>query len=71
MAQNTTTPAHCPGFQQNRDLSAYTCKCPACGAEKEIFSDEFNRPHTCTGCGKPIDFTQCTLEGSTSASDPR
>jgi uncharacterized protein (DUF983 family) len=52
-------------------LSAFTCKCPECGAEKEIFSDEFNRAHNCTACGKPIDFTQCSLEGSASASDPR
>ena len=39
------------------------CKCPECGAEKEIFSDEFDRAHKCAKCGKDIDFAQCTLEG--------
>ena len=39
------------------------CKCPECGTEKEIFSDEFDRAHTCGQCGKEIDFKQCTLEG--------
>ena len=37
--------------------------CPHCGAEKEIFSDEFDKKHTCKQCKKEIDFTQCTLEG--------
>jgi hypothetical protein len=29
----------------------------------ENFSDEFQKDHTCAKCGKPIDFTQCTLDG--------
>jgi len=43
------------------------CKCPNCGKEKEIFSDEFDRPHTCSGCNEPIDFGKCSIEsgGST------
>jgi uncharacterized protein (DUF983 family) len=57
-----TTPQHCPGWEQFKNLKAFTCKCPNCGKEKEIFSDEFNKTHTCSGCGKEIDFTQCTLE---------
>lgn len=65
------TPIHCPGFQDLRHLSSFTCACPECGKEKEIFSDEFNRPHTCSGCGKPIDFTKCTLEGIARDSSPR
>ena len=44
MTQNTTTPAHCPGFENFRKLSAFTCNCPECGKEIEIFSDEFDRP---------------------------
>ncbi|MBF0259195.1 MAG: hypothetical protein HQK62_10220 [Desulfamplus sp.] len=59
-----TTPKHCPGFQNFRSLKSFMCKCPGCGQEKEVFSDEFDRPHKCSGCGKNIDFTQCTLEGS-------
>jgi len=57
-----TTPQHCPGFEYSRDLKSFSCKCPNCGKEKEIFSDEFDREHTCSGCGKEVDFTHCTLE---------
>lgn len=58
-----TTPLHCPGLQDLKNLKAFTCKCPNCDKEKEIFSDEFDREHTCSGCGEVIDFTQCTVEG--------
>lgn len=66
-----TTPNHCPGFEQLRKLSVFTCRCPECGAAKEIFSDEFNRSHTCSACGKPIDFTKCRIDGQATTSDPR
>jgi endogenous inhibitor of DNA gyrase (YacG/DUF329 family) len=71
MPQEGSLPSHCPGFQEFRQLSAFICKCPACGKEKEIFSDEFDRPHVCSGCGRQIDFTQCTIEGSAGRTDPR
>ena len=58
-----STPQHCPGFQQFKDLKVFKCKCPSCGEEKEIFSDEFDKAHVCGSCGKEIDFTQCTLDG--------
>ena len=58
-----STPKHCPGFANFKTLSSFSCKCPSCGQEKEIFSDEFDRTHLCYGCGEQIDFTQCTLEG--------
>ena len=57
-----TTPQHCPGFNDIKNLKSFVCKCPNCGKEKEIFSDEFNRPHKCTGCNEEIDFTKCTLD---------
>ena len=57
-----TTPQHCPGFQQFKNLKSFSCNCPSCGAEKEVFSDEFDKPHKCDKCGKPIDFTKCTLD---------
>jgi uncharacterized protein (DUF983 family) len=66
-----TTPQHCPGFEAFRNLKSFTCKCPKCGASKEIFSDEFKKTHKCDACGKPIDFTQCTLEGSAGSKAPR
>ncbi len=58
-----STPQHCPGFEQFKHLKSFTCKCPQCQEEIEIFSDEFNKPHTCKKCGKEIDFSQCTLSG--------
>jgi transcription initiation factor IIE alpha subunit len=57
-----STPRHCPGFEANKQLQAFICKCPSCGAEKEIFSDEFDKEHTCPGCKEKIDFSKCTLE---------
>jgi uncharacterized protein (DUF983 family) len=71
MAIETTTPQHCPGYANFKSLKSFTCNCPACGAEKEIFSDEFDRPHKCNKCGKPIDFTQCQLSGEGKSLSPR
>ncbi len=59
----TSTPKHCPGFDDFKNLKSFMCKCPECGAQVEIFSDEFDKSHVCPKCKKPIDFTQCTLEG--------
>jgi len=59
-----TTPQHCPGFESFKNLQSFVCKCPECGAQKEIFSDEFDKEHKCDGCGKPIDFTQCSLDAA-------
>jgi hypothetical protein len=42
MADTTSTPQHCPGYQNFKTLKAFTCKCPKCGEVKEIFSDEFD-----------------------------
>lgn len=55
-----TTPLHCPGFEQFKTLSSFMCKCPECGEENEIFSDEFDKTHKCQACNQQIDFTQCT-----------
>jgi hypothetical protein len=58
-----TTPKNCPGFEQRKHLQSFVCKCPNCGEEKEIFSDEFERQHLCKKCKKPIDFTRCEMTG--------
>lgn len=58
-----TTPQHCPGFESFKNLKSFTCKCSHCGAQKEIFSDEFDKKHKCDKCGEAIDFSQCTLDG--------
>ena len=57
-----TTPQHCPGWEQFKNLKSFTCKCPECAEEVEIFSDEFDKTHLCKQCGKQIDFTQCAFE---------
>ncbi len=54
-----STPQHCPGFQQFKDLKSFTCKCPDCDEEVEIFSDEFGKTHKCKKCGVEIDFNKC------------
>lgn len=59
-----TTPQHCPGFNDMKNLKSFICKCPNCGKEKEIFSDEFNRTHICSGCKHEIDFSKCKLESA-------
>ncbi len=62
-----STPMHCPGFEANKSLSSFMCRCPKCGKEKEIFSDEFDRPHKCPACKELIDFSECSI-GSTGTS---
>ncbi len=57
-----STPQHCPGFENFKTLQSFTCNCPKCGETKEIFSDEFDKPHKCGKCGEEIDFTTCTYE---------
>ncbi|MBC8316914.1 MAG: hypothetical protein H8E41_03345 [Desulfobulbaceae bacterium] len=54
-----TTPTHCPGFESFKNLKSFICKCSSCGAEKEIFSDEFKLKHKCVKCHQPIDFQSC------------
>jgi len=66
-----TTPQHCPGFEGLKNLQSFSCFCPECGTEKEIFSDEFEKRHVCKKCGKEIDFTRCSIDGAGSTSDPR
>jgi uncharacterized protein (DUF983 family) len=57
-----STPQHCPGFENFKALKSFTCKCHKCGESKEIFSDEFEKPHKCGKCGEEIDFTTCSYE---------
>jgi hypothetical protein len=66
-----TTPKHCPGWESFKNLKSFTCKCGKCGAEKEIFSDEFNKSHLCAKCGAPIDFAACSYEAGAGAPSPR
>jgi len=67
MAPNETTPQHCPGYAKK----SFTCNCQECGAEKEVFSDEFDRSHKCGKCGATIDFKTCKLAGEGKSVSPR
>lgn len=60
-----TTPQHCPGFEQFKHLASFICKCTACGAEQEVFSDEFKQKRSCKKCHREIDFNQCEFYAGT------
>jgi len=66
-----TTPQHCPGFEGLKNMQSFSCFCPECGTEKEIFSDEFDKKHVCKKCGKEIDFTRCSIDAAGATSAPR
>ena len=66
----SSTPQHCPGFQEFRNMKSFMCQCSHCGASKEIFSDEFDKPHMCPACGEQIDFSACKLEGEARTYEP-
>ena len=66
-----TTPQHCPGFEQYKNLTSFNCKCPACGTEVEIFSDEFDKKHKCKDCKQEIDFTKCKPSAHGEDTTPR
>ena len=46
---------HCAGYSAFKDLSSVMLKCPHCGKEKEVFTDELKKPQVCKACGKEID----------------
>ncbi len=66
-----TTPQHCPGWESFKNLKSFVCKCNKCDAEKEIFSDEFDKTHTCAKCGTTIDFAVCSYEAGGGDTSPR
>jgi len=48
-------PNQCPGFESNKSLSEVTIRCPQCGKEIDIFSDELDKQHKCPACAAQID----------------
>ncbi len=62
---------NCPGWEKFKTLSSVECKCPECGKAFEIFSDEFDKEHFCSGCNKKIDFTKCEIGGAGKSTGPR
>jgi len=53
---------HCPGFESNKTLSEVKVRCPECGKEWEIFSDEVGRSVKCAGCGTVVDSTTAKVD---------
>jgi ribosomal protein S27E len=50
---------HCPGFESNKKLAEVKVKCPACGKEMEVFSDELGKTIKCSACGASIETKRC------------
>ncbi len=48
---------HCPGFEQFRYLKSTSFICPICNKEEEIFSDEIEKAHKCSGCQNTTDHS--------------
>ena len=55
------TDQHCPGFEANKTLNEVKVKCPDCGKEWEIFSDEAEKKAKCPACGSVVDPKTCTV----------
>lgn len=53
---------HCPGFESNKTLSEVKVKCPECGKEWEIFSDEAEKTLKCSECGVSVDAKTCVVK---------
>ena len=53
------TDQHCPGFESNKTLSEVKIKCPECGKEWKIFSDEAGKNTKCSACGAVVDPKIC------------
>ena len=56
------TDQHCPGFEANKTLNEIKVKCPECGKEWNIFSDEADKKTKCSACGAVIDPKTCCVK---------
>jgi ribosomal protein S27E len=54
-----TDEKHCPGFESNKSLKPVKVKCPDCGKEWEVFSDEVEKHAKCPACGAVVDPKTC------------
>ena len=52
---------HCPGFESNKSLAEVKVKCPECGKEFEVFSDEIEKKAKCPECGASVDAKTCQV----------
>lgn len=53
---------HCPGFESNKSLAEIKVKCPDCGVEFDIFSDEADKKVKCSGCATMVDPAACKVD---------
>jgi ribosomal protein S27E len=53
---------HCPGFEANKSLTEVKVKCPACGKQADIFSDEVGKVVKCSSCGASMDTSKCQVK---------
>ena len=44
---------------EGRNVAPVECRCPECGHEVELFSDELETP--CTQCGKDVTMEVCAV----------
>ena len=56
------TNQHCPGFESNKALNEVKIKCPTCGKEWEVFSDEVKKDAKCSACGATFDPKTCSCK---------
>ncbi len=52
---------HCPGFESNKTLSEVKVKCPECGNEWAVFSDELEKKVKCSACKASFDAKACKV----------
>ncbi len=53
------TNQHCPGFESNKTLNEVKLKCPDCGKEFDVFSDEIDKTIKCPACSAVVDPKTC------------
>ena len=53
------TNQHCPGFESNKTLNEVKIKCPECGKEWAVFSDELDKKIKCSACNASFDVKAC------------
>jgi len=58
----STENQHCPGFEANKSLNEVKIRCPQCGKEWEIFSDEVEKNQTCSACNTAVDPKSCQVK---------
>jgi ribosomal protein S27E len=53
---------HCPGFESNKTLSEVKIKCPECGKEWAVFSDELEKNVKCSACKASFEAKACKVK---------